>query len=552
MKKTALLFLLVFISSRSFAQGTFSGDLMMNLNFFQSDPKIGASNNPLYNDLLNGNDGWLDMRYSVSGFNFFVRADAFDNSNLKNPAAPMSGIGIGAWSVNKEVEGLNITVGSIYDQIGSGILFRAYEDRGLLIDNALMGIELKYKIGKNISLKGFVGEQKNNDEFSSTNNTQVIIASSSVYAPVIKGFNVDADYSIGKVHILPGLGILNRTLDQTSMTQIIGTIDGQPLNTHFNPVYNMYAFAAYNTLVYKNFSWYAEGDYKTHEAINEPDAAGNEMLVNKPGNVEYTSLTYGKKGIALSLQGKRTEDFVMRVTPNTPPTPLDEYLDWEPIIATLRPERLMSRYTPISEDISEMAGTASLTLSPNDLTNFNLTYSNINTLQDQTLYREYYADVFRQWTSWILQGGAQYMEFNIQTYESEGSAQHPIVYAFTPFVEATYRFNEKKSIRAELQYQDTKQDYGSWAYALIEFDLAPNWSFSAADMYNIVPNPNNDNHDYHNPGLNYPYIYAAYSKGPHRFSLAYVKQADGINCSGGVCRYEPAFSGVKATITSSF
>jgi len=93
---------------------------------------------------------------------------------------------------------------------------------------------------------------------------------------------------------------------------------------------------------------------------------------------------------------------------------------------------------------------------------------------------------------------------------------------------------------------------------LIEYDLAPKWSISASDMYNTVINKNADNPYYNDPGFsskkanNYPTVYAAYTKGPHRFSLAYVKQVDGINCSGGVCRYEPAFSGVKATITTSF
>jgi hypothetical protein len=105
---------------------------------------------------------------------------------------------------------------------------------------------------------------------------------------------------------------------------------------------------------------------------------------------------------------------------------------------------------------------------------------------------------------------------------------------------------------------DTKQDYGSWAYALLEYDLAPKWSISMSDMYNTVINRNPDNPNSSYPGFstkkaqNYYTIYAAYTKGPHRFSLAYVKQVDGINCSGGVCRYEPAFSGVKATITTSF
>ena len=544
MKKPAILFLLVLISCKMWAQGTFSGDLMMNLNFFQRDPSIGAYDNPLYDNLLNGNEGWLGLRYSVSGFNFSLRVDAFDNSNLKNPTSPMTIFGIGAWNVSKDVGDLSISVGSIYDQIGAGILFRSFEDRGLLIDNALVGIELKYKLTKNITLKGFVGEQKDNNY---TSTSQI----SALYAPVIKGFNADGDYSIGKVHLLPGVGVLNRTLDAASMAGVVASIDAQPLNTRFIPMYNMYAFAAYNTLVYKNFSWYAEGDYKTHEAINEPNAAGITVLVNKPGNVEYTSLNYGQKGIALSFTGKRTEDFVMRTSPNE--TLLNGMLNYQPINAVLRPERLMSRYSPTSQDISEMAGTANLTLSPNDVTNYTFTYSHINTLENQDLYREYYFDEFYQgWKSWIIQYGAQYIEYNIVQYESEGSAQHPIVYAFTPFTEITYRINDQKSVRAELQYQDTKQDYGSWAYALIEYDMAPKWSVSASDMYNINPNPNNDNHDYHNPGLNYPTVYTAFTKGANRFSLAYVKQVDGINCSGGVCRYEPAFSGVKATLTSSF
>ena len=45
---------------------------------------------------------------------------------------------------------------------------------------------------------------------------------------------------------------------------------------------------------------------------------------------------------------------------------------------------------------------------------------------------------------------------------------------------------------------------------------------------------------------------AAYTKGPHRFTLSYVKQPAGINCTGGVCRYEPAFSGVRFGCTSQF
>ena len=558
MKKPAILFLLLCISARSLAQGTFSGDLMMNLNFFQSDPSIKASGNPLYNNYLSGSEGWLDLRYNVKGFTFFVRADAFNNSNLKAPTSASTAFGIGAWSVTKDMKDLSITVGSIYDQIGSGILFRAYEDRGLLIDNALVGIELKYKLTKNIRLKGFTGQQKNNSNIDLNS-----AVSTPPYGPVIKGFNAEGDFSAGKLHIIPGVGVLNRTLDETSYenekNNVIAQVAKDTTAPKFTPVYNMYAFCFYNTLTYKNFSWYIEGDYKTHEAISEPDViTGTSTLYDKPGNVEYTSLNYGKKGVALSLTGKRTEDFVMRTSSNE--TLLNGMLNWQPITAILRPERLMSRYTPASQDISEMAGSANLILSPNDVTNFTMSYTNINTLDNAKLYREAFVEGYYQGLkSWIFVVGAQYLEYNIFLYQIEVThISHPILYAVTPFAEITYRLNERKSVRMELQYMDTKQDYGSWLFALLEYDFAPKWSISASEMYNVVINKNKDNPNYSDPNFltekanNYYSLYVAYTKGPHRFSLAYVKQVDGINCAGGVCRYEPAFSGVKATITTSF
>ena len=264
------------------------------------------------------------------------------------------------------------------------------------------------------------------------------------------------------------------------------------------------------------------------------------------------------KGIALNLTGKRTEDFIMRTSPNE--ILLDGMLNRQPVMADQRPERLMARYTPASQDISEMAGKANLLISPNDVTAINLTYTHINTLDNQDLYREAYVEAnYQGLKSWIFQVGAQYLEYNILLYQIDSKhITAPILYAVTPFTEITYRFSEKKSLRMELQYMDTKQDYGSWAFALVEFDIAPKWSLSASDMYNVVINKNPDNPNYTDFGFankkaqNYYNLFVAYTKGSNRFSLDYVKQVDGINCTGGVCRYEPAFSGVKATVTSSF
>ncbi len=516
---------LLLSQSAVMAQGTLSGDLMLNANFFMRDSAINAANNPLYDNYLSGGESWLGLRYNYKGFTATLRADAFHNSNLFNPTQALNGFGIGAWSVGKDFENLSITVGYIYDQIGSGVMFRAYEDRGLLIDNSLIGVRLKYQLTDNVFIKAFTGQQKFN---------------LGKYNPVIKGANVEGDYSVGKAHLIPGIGALNRTLDQGSMDLVVSSINSQDTNKRFVPKYNMYAFTAYNTLTLGGFSWYVEGSYKTYEAILR-----DNFLQYKDGNVVFTTLGYATKGVAVNFTGKRTQNYIMRTSPNEI---LNRgMINWQPIVARLRPQRLMARYTPASQDISEIAGGLDVLLTPMETLDITLNGTYINTLEGVTLYREGYMETeYRGWKDWIVHVGFQYMEYNQELYQVKPLV--PIVRSMIPFFEVTKRLSKKTSIRTEWEYQDTKQDFGSWIFGLLELTIAPKWSFAVSDMYNIVKGPvsppGNSKHFYQ--------FFTAYTNGPHRFTLAYVKQVEGINCTGGVCRYEPAFSGVRFGCTSQF
>lgn len=506
--------------------GRLSGNLMLNGNFFQRDTSIGAAGNPLYDNLLSGGESWASFRYSgFEGFDAFLRFDALHNSNLKNPTQPLSGAGIGAWSLSKSVYGLDITAGYIYDQVGSGILFRAYEDRGLMIDNALVGVRLKYNINDNVFVKAFTGQQKNVFER---------------FAPIIKGINAEGAFAVNDDLVLvPGLGALNRTLDKNSIDDVLTRIHNLPASERFVPKYNMYAFTAYNTLSYKDISWYIEGAYKTQEAINDI----NSEIINASGTVLFTTLNYSLPGMALTLTGKRTENFAMRTSPSQ--VLLDGMVNWQPIIAQIRPQRLIARYSPASQDLSELGGSANLLISPSFDYDFNLSYTHINTLDDLKLYRELWASAsIRSIDKWIVDVGVQYLEYNQEFYQVKPGAG--IVKAITPFTELVYMLNDKQSFKFQGQYMHTRQDYGSWAFASLEFSVAPNWSFAISDMYNVSPaQAGTDAKHYYN-------FFAAYSRNAHRFSLAYVKQVEGINCTGGVCRYEPAFSGLRFGITSSF
>jgi hypothetical protein len=551
MNKLLLPAALLFLSGTALAQeARLSGDFQANYNFYQYDASLVGNDtaatdvNPLYKKSLSGGEAWLTNRLSYKGFTAFLRLDVFNNSNLYDPLRTYTAFGIGAWSVSKEIGELTITGGYIYDQIGSGLLFRSYEDRGLLIDNALEGVHVRFQPAPNIMLKAFTGQQKKlQDVEGNTGDNNNL---NQRYKPIIKGFNAEGDFSLGsKAHIVPGVGVLNRTLDDGSMNQIVNSINLQPLETRFDPRYNMYAFTAYNTLTLGDFSWYAEGAYKTHEAIVIDNTTG--VLADRAGNAQYTTLGYARKGIAINLTGKRTENFVMRTSPNE--ILFQGMMNWQPLVARIRPQRLMSRYSPASQDLSEMAGGADVLIAPNDNVDVTLNYTHINTLEDVELYREIFGELeYRGFKKWILIGGAQYLHYNQELYQIRPG--RPMVEAITGFAEATYRITDKKSIRLEVEYMDNKQDYGSWAFALLEYNIAPRWSFSVSDMY--ISNLNPENLSGLTTSPHYYNAFLAYTKGPHRFTLSYVKQPDGINCTGGVCRYEPAFSGLRLGVTSSW
>ena len=143
--------------------------------------------------------------------------------------------GIGRWYAGKKLGKLSILGGYIYDQFGSGIIFRAYEERPLLIDNALVGLKLSYQLTPDWTLKGIAGRQK--DLFG-------------LYESVITGANIDGFMTMGKddkISLAPGFGVIHKTLSDEQMDALAGTlaqytpedfIDSVPYNTVAMLVYN--------------------------------------------------------------------------------------------------------------------------------------------------------------------------------------------------------------------------------------------------------------------------------------------------------------------------
>lgn len=546
MKLRHLLFCGLMMSLSAFAFGQseisyLSGSLEARGNFFQRDSLIGANNTPGYDRQLFGAESWLNLQYNRWGFDIGVRFDLFNNSNLLNPTGSYSDQGIGRWYAKKKFKKLGIYAGYIYDQIGSGIIFRAYEARGLGIDNALFGLQLSYDLSEDWVVRGFTGRQKQQlDE---------------PFESVIRGGAIDGFFQVGdstKVSFSPGFGVVGRTLDDNSMSSLVAAINTYTKDEAFVPTWNSYAFSLYNTMQVGRFTWYVEGAYKTADALKNETG----RFYKSDGTVIYSSLSYAQRGLGITLEGKRTENFEFRTRPQEE---LNRGLvNFLPPMTRINTYRLTARYNAATQFIGEQAFQVDIRYSPKRKISYNVNFSNITNLDGDLLYREVFTEFYLKKKKWKLTTGVQFQQYNQEVFEFKPGV--PNVEALTPYVDFLYRINRKKSIRFEAQYMNVGEDdqgklhdYGNWAFALVEFGIAPHWTFTISDMYNIKPGkatPTDASGD--QDPIHFPRFDIFYTHKANRFSLSYVKQVQGVVCTGGICRLEPAFSGVRMTVNSTF
>lgn len=523
------------------AQGQFSGDLQFEAQFYDRDEQIGAANTPHYDFLKRGADSWMSFNYLNFDWDLSigVRFDGFYNSNLHNPGTDFTGVGIGRFYIQKRVENLDIIAGNFYEQIGSGLIFRTFEERTLGIDQSLFGVRLMYDLGENWTFTGMGGQLKRN-QFGT-------------YSPVIFGGRIEGNISVGEDLILaPGAGVVTRTLDKESMSSLrnslqqqINAQDPPSLDTLF-PAQNNYAVTLYNSLDYKNFSWYIEGAYKSSEFVPIDTAIGESVsLFDTSGYALYTSLTYSKKGIGITGQYRRVRSFDLRTSINE--SFLNGVYSYLPTLTRQNTFRLPARYSSVARAQGEQSLQVDVVYTPVKGYTLTLNASDVRDLSGEELFREFYGDIeIKTSRKWKLLLGGQFVQYNQEIYEAKPGVKD--VMTVNPFVEFLWKIDRKKSIRFEAQMLNmlNEADFGSWVYGLVEFNMAPHFSFSVQDMYNYAPTDKS-------PGqVHYYTVYASYTKKANRFYLSYAKQVEGIVCTGGVCRFEPAFSGVRFGVSSSF
>ena len=527
-------------------KGELTGSFQSNNQFYVRDDKIGA-NTSQYKYQLSSTDAWLNLNYKIKGFNFMLRYDLFNNSPLFNPQEAYSNQGLGFWQISKDVDKFNFTVGYFYDQFGTGMAFRSYEDRTIGIDFAIEGARIIYHASENTTIKAFTGKQKNRFD---------------VREPTIQGGNIEHRISISENLIADlGASAVNRTIDPATMSIIVADINSYKLSDRFDPTYNVFVGNVYGTLHYKKVSFFIEYDQKTPEAIMNSD---NTLLVKKDGHVYYTSLSYSERGIGINAQFKRIESFPFQTSPlETQPTPNNATINYLPSLTRQNTYRLLARYNAVVQNIGENAAQLEMTFKPNKKWMINVNTSGVTTLggvtkegykwNDSTkLFSEIYVDVSYKFSNkFKLLLGIQSIGYNQRTFEAKPK-ETPYVEAFTTFGEFTFKPSHKRSYRLEWQQMNTAQDLGSFVNGLFEYNVTP-FSFAVGDMVNYQSGYLNKPAQGKTFELvHYFNVFVGYTYHSTRLTAGYLKQPQGVNCTGGVCRVEPAFSGARVTLTTNF
>jgi hypothetical protein len=558
-----ILALLFFVPVSSLAQniagGQVHGSFQVDATYYLPDDKLGITDSSLNGNIFRMNS-FGRVVYTNGRFEAGLRFEAY-LPPLAGFDRHYEGVGIPNYYVKYSWDKLELTAGNFYEQFGSGLVLRIYEEWQLGIDNSIRGVRAKYKPFSGVTITGLYGVQRYFWEPYFDGNRGIVRAIDGEWFlnESIKGMQ-----DMKTKFILGGSFVSNYEKDPQKQTVIDTTIYA------FKLPRDVAAGAVRLDIIHGGFSLKTEYAYK----INNPSAVNNYIYKN--GEAFFLTLSYSKRGFGLMGTFKRVDNFSFKSNTAVLGNPLDiNYLPAQTVqqvysLATMYPyasqpngemgfqgqlvytipkkSKLGGRYgTKLKFDYSYLSSIDMQPVEPGipvGQTGTDGYKSDFFKLGDETFYQEFNVYLSKKFNpKWKAVGAYINQWSNVAVVE--GHIDEPDVHANIAVVDITYKITPKKSLRAEGQMLWTDQDMGNWAMALLEFNIAPHWFFTVLDEYNFGnPDPDDRLH-YYNAGF-------AYVRNATRIALNYGRQREGLLCVGGVCRQVPASNGFTITVTSTF
>lgn len=511
-----------------------------------------------------GSNNYLKVDYNLKGLSAGIQVDAFlpalygydlydYMSKDKTNAAYLSKY------IQYEANNWGVRAGDIYDQFGNGLVFRSYEDRALAFNNSLFGARAYYNLNNLLNIKVLAGKPRLYDVCS---DNWVYGADLSLAVSDMIGWNNGI------------LAIEGSYVGRTNQELIAQSLDVKTLNM------------VSGRLNFELSGFTLRGEYATK--LNN-DIFNKDIEASK-GNVIFLDMGYNYKRFSASASFRRIDNMLTLIDNATTGNGGGNVINYIPLL-TRQHTYSLANLNPYRGAIvntgGEIGGQVDVYYSLRNpkargkYWNFHANFSTFNTIdhkgrggvdmEGRNVWRDFNFDVERQWSKKLKTT----VLYSYQRWDEEinhGDLAHTQYCTSHIFVgDVTYKFNKKHSVRVEAQYLASDDYEGDWIAGTIEYNFAPKFSFYISDMWNCEPRTTKagewgGNYFYNlqkfnlltgeyqqeHALLHYYQIGGSYTHNSLRVQLSYGRNRAGFVCSGGVCRFQPAFTGLNLAATISF
>ncbi|WP_288764002.1 DUF6029 family protein [uncultured Weeksella sp.] len=553
MKKSLILLSLVFPTLSLLAQvdlgpGSLTGSIESTGQWYQDDKDLNFEQP---DDPFRSNN-YIKFDYTLGKFSAGMQYEAYLPSALLGYSEKLNDNKIATYYFRYKGDKVDVTAGNFYDQFGSGLVYRSWEDRQIGINNSMRGVRVAYTPNDFTTLKGIVGNQRIGFETSAGT-----IGGLDLETNLLRMFNSESNSTLNL-----GLSYVGQHESYT------GAIEDFPQNaSNFSTRLGYSGSSGF----YGNVEYIHKGEQPVLSAgvPSEKYYDGNALLINTG---------YSTRGFGVNATFRRMENMGMYAERALSEPSANVYnegiVNYIPALTRQHDYLLTNIYVYQAQpninfekdEAGEIGGQLDLyynfkkgsALGGKYGTKLavNASYWNgLNANFDGDYYGTKYFDfgkkffhdvnfeINKKWTdkfSMIFTYANIYYNKGIVEGGNYSSILSNVVVG-----DFLYKLNPKNSVRFELQHLQTKRDRKNWAAALVEYNFNYNWNFYLSDTYNY----GNDDKD---KRFHYYSVGGSYSKESTRVSLNYGRQRGGLICVGGVCRFVPENTGLTVSLYQSF
>ena len=550
---SAALFSLLTLSAKDKDWGRISASLESNNHFYVEDPANGFSTSNLLQLPENGfyaTNNYLKVDYYKGRLSAGTQLEGYFPTTAGYPFA-MNKLSISNLYVSWREDSYSVTAGTFYDQFGSGLLFRSWEDRTLGLNNAMLGARVTYSFDDKVAVKAFWGMPRL-DKWSEY---ALMGGSKSKFFGL--GLATDANVAGADVSV--------------SLSNLIGwdavslSLEGSVINKH-EKLSDMLVKRGCRE---NNIGWSGranlevDGFYAKMEYVDAGRQLVNTFFDAENGNAQLVELGYNARGLGVSFTGRRLQRMTQQIyTSNLSYSPSANVMSYCPAMTT-QYTYMLTTLNPYNPEIGTnklrageiggqldafynfrrgtvIGGKRGMKVHANFSTYYALN-ENGGTKGGSFLFRDFSFDVEKQWTKKFKTT----LLYSMQDYNKEeknySGAEVYVGLSHLVVADLLYKWTSKFSTRLELQYLASKDYQKDWMAALLEVSFAPHWSVFASDMYNH----GDSRLHYYNAGV-------SFAMNNFRVAAGYGRYRAGFICSGGICREIPAYTGANLSLTASF